>query len=87
MGKKSLVSAKGGRDLCRLRGNVNIATLEGSTQPLTDALFASTTSTVPSGIRFFNVGIDSATNLVNGVFVSVRLRYKTQFYARTNVPG
>lgn len=82
-GRKQLVSAKGGADKCRLRGRVSIPKLEGSKEPITDSGFAAQVSTNPLQIRFFNVGFTGGANpLVNGVFVSIRLRFTCQFFAR-----
>jgi len=84
-GRKSILSAKGGSDRCRFRDSFSIARFEGSQEPLTDQSFSSQTTTNPAMIRFFNIGVDSSSPLVNGVFASVRLSFLVQFYARTLV--
>jgi hypothetical protein len=86
-GKKNILSAKTGKDNCRFRGDVNIAKFEGSREPLTDMSFASAVATVPAQLRFFNIGCDSGSVYVNGVFVSVLLIYEVQFFARLPIPG
>lgn len=85
-GKKRCLSAKTGADRCRFRGTVTVAKLEGSTEPFTDSSFAATVSTNPAMIRFMNFGVSSgASALVSGVFISARLEYLVQFYARVPV--
>lgn len=85
-GKKSLLSAKGGADKTSIRGSISVAKLEGSTEPFTDSSFASVVTTNPVMVRFFNIGFTGgSTPLVNGVFVSIRLSYRAQFYARVPI--
>jgi len=87
-GRKSLLSVSGGQDRCRFRGSVDIAKLEGTTESMYDSTFSSQVTTNPIMLRFFNIGCSGVSNVfVKGVFLSVRLRYRCLFYARTNVPN
>jgi hypothetical protein len=82
-GRKSLLSAKGGQDRTRIRGHISIAKLEGSMEPLTDSSFSSQVTTNPVMLRFMNFGFTGGSvPLVNGVLVSVRMKFRTQFFAR-----
>jgi hypothetical protein len=84
-GRKSLISAKGGMDKCSLNGLVNLPALEGSATYYQSNEFASLISTNPSTIRYFNIGASAPVVMVNGVFISVRLKYEVLFYRRTNI--
>jgi hypothetical protein len=87
-GRKNLISAKGGQDKMRFRGTIDVAKLEGTREALYDSGFSSNVNTNPAMLRFFNVGFTGGTNvLVNGVMVSIRLRFKTLFSARAVIPA
>jgi hypothetical protein len=86
-GKKSMISGKGGMDRARIRGHVDLASLEGATTYFTSNEFAAVVTTNPGTVRFMNFGIVSTSVLVNGILASVRMKYKTLFFRRSNIPS
>jgi len=87
-GKKSLISAMGGMDRCRLKGNIDLARFVGSKTLFNSDNFASTVLTNPNNLLWFNIGYATGgPATTKGVFVSVRLRYRVLMYARVELNG
>jgi len=78
-------SGSGGQDRARFFKRVNLARFEGTPSWWTDSSYQSPVTGNPSAIRYFNIGIVAGSNLVNGVTVSVRIRYDVYFFARKSV--
>jgi hypothetical protein len=81
-GKKNMLSAKTGSDRCHIAGEIQLNKFEGIRGTEYDQSYASTIATNPSNIRFFNIGYAGGSICANGVVVSIKLTYLTEFYAR-----
>jgi len=86
-GTKSIISTTGGQDRTRLSGQLDLELFEGSPTYFTDTNYSSVINTNPVNTRFMNFGYISDAVLVHGVFVSVKLSFRTLFYQRLNTPS
>jgi len=86
-GTKSLISTLGGQDRARLSGHLDLEKFEGSPTIYTDNNYSGVVSGNPTNVRFMNFGLVSDANLVHGVFISMKLGFRTLFYQRLNTPA
>lgn len=80
-GQLKPLSAKGGLDQARMRGQINMAAFFG-TNYLWASDFNADINGNPLHPIYFNVGLESPVPQVNGVVVSARLTYVTALYNR-----
>ncbi len=82
--KKTLLSAKGGQDRCRLKGSFSMTQVVGEQTPLFSDNYSAQVTANPAYAVFVCVGLnaDGANTLTNGVFASIRLQYDVTFYKK-----
>jgi hypothetical protein len=87
-GKSNDCSASGGLDRCVFQGSIDLEKLFGSTSWRADTGVAALINANPTTLMYLNIGAYAGgTVFVNGIFASVRVRYRVHFYRRTNLPG
>ncbi len=87
--KKGVLSAKGGQDRLTLKYSTSIAALVGSKTALLSDNYASQVTTNPAYTALMTLAIncDGGAVLTNGVFGSIRVKYRVIFYKRQNLDG
>jgi hypothetical protein len=81
-GATHMLSAQGGMDKCKFKGQLNIANFYGLAGYNTDDNYNSNVTTNPAISLYLAIGQSSPTASVNGLLVRVRLTYRVTFNRR-----